>query len=93
LEKINTDSGKVKVDKVKKLRKIANKLGYSTGQLSLAWCVSNPSVSFVIIGAFNIEQLLENLKSIDLTQRLTPDILSETEHIVQSKPSIDPVFR
>ncbi|KXN71715.1 Aldo/keto reductase [Conidiobolus coronatus NRRL 28638] len=93
LRKFNTDCGKIKVDKVKKLSKIANKLGRSTGQLSLAWCLSNPSVSSVIMGASNTEQLLENLKSIDLIERLTPDIISEIEDTFQSKPAIDPIFR
>lgn len=46
-----------KLSKVDALRPIAESLGCSLAQLSLAWCVSNPNVSTVILGATKPEQV------------------------------------
>ena len=46
-----------KLSKVDALRPIAESLGCSLAQLSLAWCVSNSNVSTVILGATKPEQV------------------------------------
>ncbi len=46
-----------KLSKVDALRPIAESTGCSLAQLSLAWCVSNPNVSTVILGATKPEQV------------------------------------
>jgi len=43
--------------KVQRLGVIAEELGASLAQLSLAWCASNPHVSTVITGASRVEQV------------------------------------
>lgn len=45
---------------------IAQQKGCSTSVLSLAWLMDQPAVSTVIVGATRVEQLEDNLKSIDL---------------------------
>jgi aryl-alcohol dehydrogenase-like predicted oxidoreductase len=57
-----SDSGKAKIEKVKKLVKIADEVGASVAALSLAWCLKNPHVSTVITGASKPEQVLMNIK-------------------------------
>src|SRR5687767_7494673 len=54
------------LDKVRKLKEVADELGCSVGQLALAWCASNPNVSTVILGASRLEQLKENLGAVDV---------------------------
>jgi aryl-alcohol dehydrogenase-like predicted oxidoreductase len=46
---------------------MATKRGSSVAQLALAWLLQQPAVSTVIIGANTIEQLDDNLQSIDVT--------------------------
>jgi voltage-dependent potassium channel beta subunit len=52
------------LDRVDRLRPIADELGISLAQLSLAWCLRKSGVSSVIVGATRIEQLEENAKAI-----------------------------
>ena len=44
-------------DKVSKLQPVAEKLGCSLAQLAIAWCVKNPNVSTVILGATKVQQV------------------------------------
>ena len=75
-----------KIKKAKKLSKFAAKLGVSTAALSIAWCIKNPHVTTAILGATKKQQLLDNLKALDVMQKLTPDVLEKIEKIMQTKP-------
>ena len=74
------------IAKVKALQPIAADLGCSTPQLALAWCLKNPNVSSVITGASRVEQLHENMKALDVVDKLTPDVLQKIEEVLQNKP-------
>jgi aryl-alcohol dehydrogenase-like predicted oxidoreductase len=50
---------------------VARELGKTVPQVALAWVLSRPTVSTVIIGARNEEQLRQNLGAVDV--RLTPE--------------------
>lgn len=77
-----------KVGKVQELKTVADKLGCSLAQLSIAWCIRNPNVTSAILGATRAEQLLENLKSLEIVAMLTPDVMQEIEDIMQTKPRL-----
>lgn len=77
-----------KLKKVKKLADLAKKLEISTAVLSIAWCLSNPNVSTVILGASKKNQLQENLKAIDALPLLTEEVLEKIEKIMDNKPII-----
>lgn len=51
------------LDKVEALIPQARKLGITLAQLALAWCLRDPGVSSVIVGATRPEQLDENCKA------------------------------
>ncbi len=53
-------------DIVDVLRPMAESKGASIAQLALAWLLKQPAVTSVIIGANKMEQLEDNLKSIDV---------------------------
>ena len=67
------------VKAVKKLQPIADELGGTLAQLSLAWCAHNPNVSSVITGASRPEQVKENMKAMDILPKLTPEIVERIE--------------
>jgi aryl-alcohol dehydrogenase-like predicted oxidoreductase len=48
------------------LEPMAKEKGVSVAQLSLAWLLKQPAVSSVIIGANSMEQLEDNLKSVEV---------------------------
>ncbi|MGA1560344.1 MAG: aldo/keto reductase, partial [bacterium] len=43
---------------------------------------SNPNVSTVITGASRVEQVHENMKSLDVLELITPDVKQEIEEAV-----------
>lgn len=63
---------------------IAERLGVTQSQLSLAWCLKNPNVSSVITGASRPEQIVENCKALKVLDQLTPEVLKEIDGIVGS---------
>jgi voltage-dependent potassium channel beta subunit len=75
-----------KINKVKKLKTVADKLETSLAVLALAWCIKNEHVTTAILGATKKEQLTENLKALDVYPKLSTDIIQEIETIIQTKP-------
>ena len=74
------------IKKVEELKKIAASLNTSVALLSLAWCLKNPNVSTVILGASKVDQLKENLKALDVVPLLAPEIMTAIEGIMKNKP-------
>jgi voltage-dependent potassium channel beta subunit len=68
--------------KVEALRPIADELGCSLAQLSIAWCAANPHVSTVITGASRPSQVVENFAAIEVLSALTPDVLARIDAAV-----------
>jgi voltage-dependent potassium channel beta subunit len=64
---------------VRKLLPIAQELGCTLGQLSLAWCLRNPRVSTVITGASRPAQVVENMQALDVLPRLTDEIVARMD--------------
>lgn len=58
--------------RVARLQPLARELGVTQAQLAIAWCLSNPHVSTVMLGASRCEQLEQNLAALDLLPRLDP---------------------
>jgi len=69
-------------DKLKKIQKIADELGATMSQLAIAWVLKNERVSSVILGVSKIEQLEENLKALDIKDKLTDDVMEELNKIL-----------
>lgn len=74
--------------KVEELKKVATSLNTSLALLSLAWCLKNPHVSTVILGASKTSQLQENLKALDVLPLLTDDVMNAMEAIMKNKPKV-----
>jgi len=77
-----------RIKKVKKLTEFAAKLGVSTASLSIAWCINNPNVSTAILGATKKQQLMDNLKALEVVPILTPEVIEKIEAIMKTKPVI-----
>ena len=88
-DKLESKEGSDRLNKVKRLGKVADRLGVSLAQLSLAWCLKNKNVSTVILGATNTKQLDENLKSIEYKDLLTDSVMGRIENILKNMPTPD----
>jgi voltage-dependent potassium channel beta subunit len=67
--------------KVRELRTVADELGVTLAQLSIAWCAANPNVSSVITGASRVEQVHDNMGALDALAKLTPDVMDRIDEI------------
>jgi aryl-alcohol dehydrogenase-like predicted oxidoreductase len=74
------------VEQVKALAKIAEGAGMPIHHLALLWCLQNPHVSTVILGASRLEQLTDNLAALDRKSAMTPDLLTAIEDVVRNRP-------
>ncbi len=70
------------LERVERLRPIAEKLDCTMAQLALAWCAKNPNVSTVITGASRPAQVAENFEALDVIDRLDEDVMSRIEAAV-----------
>ncbi|HEU5364888.1 MAG TPA: aldo/keto reductase [Hanamia sp.] len=75
-----------KIKKVKELAEVAKELNVSMASLSVAWCIKNPNGTTAILGATKKEQLTDNLKAVEVMEKLTPAVLEKIEEIMQTKP-------
>jgi len=75
-----------RIDKVKAIKKIADDINVSLPVFGIAWCLKNPNVSTVILGASKVPQLEENLKAIDALPLLTSDVMNSVDLVLNNKP-------
>lgn len=83
-ERVLGDS--VKTEKTKQLNELAKELGTTLSQLSIAWTIKNPNVSTAILGASKLEQLTENLKSLEVLSILNAEVMKRIDQIIVNKP-------
>jgi len=70
-----------------------NKLGCSLAQLAIAWCLKNPNVSTVIMGASRPEQIVENVGALAVVPKLTDELMNEIDAVLENKPVMPMDFR
>jgi len=86
-ESLEQDEGRLKIQKVRELTKLAEtEVGCKTHHLALAWVAMNPNTSTVILGASRPEQVTDNLKALEVLPKLTKDVLERIEGILSNKP-------
>ena len=71
--------GPANLEKAKKLAAIAQEIGVPLSQMALAWCLRNPNVSTVMLGATKTSQLEENLGALDVVEKLDDAILARID--------------
>ncbi|MGV8984880.1 MAG: potassium channel beta subunit family protein [Cypionkella sp.] len=86
-EAFTSEAGMAKIDKARALAKVADAAGLSLTNMSLLWCLRNPRVSTVILGASKISQLTDNLAALEQKAKLTDDVVAEIEAIMDNKPT------
>ena len=75
-----------RISNVAKLASVADELNTSLATLSIAWCIRNPNVTTAILGATKEEQLLENLKALEIYPKLTGELIARIDEIMQTRP-------
>ena len=81
-----------RIEKAGKLRSLADELGISRAQLAIAWCLKNPDVSTVILGASRPAQLEENLAALEKVHLLTEEVLQRIDDLLGNRPELPKQF-
>lgn len=79
-----TDITEERLNKIKKLNAIAEARGQSLAQLALAWLLKDKRITSVLIGASSVEQLDNNIKSLENIQ-FSKEELVNIETILRNK--------
>jgi L-glyceraldehyde 3-phosphate reductase len=73
-----------KISKAKKLNEIASKRNQSLAQMAVAWLLKDPRVTSVLIGVSKVEQLDDNLKTLN-NLNFSDEELKKIELILKEK--------
>jgi voltage-dependent potassium channel beta subunit len=93
-ERIESPEGQQMIEKVRRLTaEVAEPLGCSMAQLALAWCLKNPNVSSVITGASKGSQVEENMKALEVAEKLDSTALERIESILDNKPYVQGSYK
>ncbi len=85
-ERWESEEGRLRLAIVAKLAKLADDAGLPLHHMALLWCLRNPHVSTVILGASRLEQLQDNLAALDARDRFTDDLAEAIEAVVDNRP-------
>nr|XP_029526287.1 voltage-gated potassium channel subunit beta-3-like isoform X1 [Oncorhynchus nerka] len=85
-ERVNSEEGRKQLAKIKELHLMADRLGCTSAQLAIAWCLRSEGVSSVLLGVSNTDQLMENLGALRLISQMTPQTVAEIDSLLGNKP-------
>jgi aryl-alcohol dehydrogenase-like predicted oxidoreductase len=73
--RIDSPQGRADLKRADRLLPIAKELGVSPAQFAIAWCLKNPHVSTVMLGATKRAQLEENFGALDALDKLDAAVM------------------
>lgn len=68
------------------LAALAKELGYTQTQLAIAWALASKDVSTLILGISKLQYVDENLRSLELYKKWTPEIENRINEILGNTP-------
>ncbi|XP_055694889.1 voltage-gated potassium channel subunit beta-2-like [Lutzomyia longipalpis] len=80
------EEGRRQVDKIRDVATLAEKLGCSPTQLSIAWSLKHEPVQCLLLSAITPEQLHQSLQALQLLPRLSTAVMLELERLLDNKP-------
>jgi voltage-dependent potassium channel beta subunit len=92
-DELESEEGRLRLEKARRLAPIARETGATMAQLALAWCLRNPHVSTVITGASRAQQVVENMQALEVAGRLDDDCMQQIEVILANRPEPAKRFR
>ncbi|XP_034064541.1 voltage-gated potassium channel subunit beta-2-like [Gymnodraco acuticeps] len=92
-DKVLSEEGHRQQVKLKELQAVAERMGCTLPQLAIAWCLRNEGVNSVLLGASRTDQLMENIKAIQVLPKLSLSIASEVDNLLGNKPYSKKDFR
>ncbi|NIP17919.1 MAG: aldo/keto reductase [Xanthomonadales bacterium] len=91
-KRVTSEEGLEQIEKTRRLQQLAEVAGLAVHHMALLWCLLNPHVSTVILGASRQAQLEDNLGALEYQDLVTPELLQRIEEIVDNAPKPPPQF-
>jgi voltage-dependent potassium channel beta subunit len=85
--RLSTPEGQDQIRKVGELGTLSKEIGVPLAQLAILWCLKNPHVSTVILGASRLSQLEDNIAALQHRDKLTDDVMARIDAIAGNKPA------
>ncbi|XP_039280937.1 voltage-gated potassium channel subunit beta-2 isoform X2 [Nilaparvata lugens] len=90
-ERLQPEDNRRQQEKLREVAAIADRLGCSVVQLSIAWCLKNDSVQCLLLGAADVDQLFHAIHSLQLVPKLNTNMMNELERVLENKPCRPPM--
>jgi len=78
-ERVQGEEGRTLLARIDRYVAVAREAGMDPAALAIAWCLRNPAVSCVLLGATRIEQLEANLGALELLPKLDEALLARID--------------
>lgn len=91
-ERFESEVGRRRIAQAQSLQALAEEAGLTLTHLALLWCLQNPQVSTVILGASRLEQLQDNLAALEHRGKLSPALCQQIDELLGNKPRPDTLF-
>lgn len=85
--RLSTPEGQEQIRQVGELGTLAKEIGVPLAQLAILWCLKNPNVSTVILGASRLGQLEDNIAALKHRDKITEDVMLRIDAIAGNKPA------
>ena len=82
-DSFESEQYKIRHHKVEELEELSNQLNIPLVNLALGWCLKNQNVSTVILGASKVEQLSQNLNTLNYMALINDNAMKKIEKILQ----------
>ena len=87
--RIEGEEGEKRLAAIRELNRIAIEIGTTLPRMGIAWCLKNPNVSTVIMGASRPEQVAENMQALSALPLLTDDVMDAIDRAAKGAPEVD----
>ena len=83
-DSFESEDYKIRYKKVEELQNLAGEVNIPLANLAIGWCLKNSNVSTVILGASKIEQLVQNLETLNYVDQINGEVMAKVENILQN---------
>lgn len=70
-ERIQPEESRRQAERIRELNALADRLGCGLPQLAIAWSLKNESVQCLLLGAASVDQLYDNIQSLQVRGKLS----------------------
>ncbi|GAB6026184.1 Voltage-gated potassium channel subunit beta-2 [Chamberlinius hualienensis] len=85
-EKVQNEDAKKQQAKMQEISQLAEKLGCSFSQLTVAWCLKNENVHCVIVGATCADHIYDHIQALQIRSKLNTALMAQLDAILDNKP-------